>query len=740
MVFFFTSNVVDPPYTIYMGRDKYENNELLKYCWPEDVWFHVSKLSSAHVYLRLHKGQTVDDIPAEALQDCCQLVKANSIEGCKLNKVDIVYTPVGNLRQTNDMDVGQVGFHVDKHVKQYVVDKKQNEIVNRLNKTKTEIPTEEFISQREQRDNQERDEKKRLMREQKQRDKEEEKRRQESAELKNYSSLMSTDKMRSNKDGNESDEFMSVLFEYDNESYSIDIICQTCVDKHQVKLHETLKEQWNLCKTKFEDLCQIADTYDKDAINYENEIDQIRTVIDQRRSDLIHLVENEKNNLLSKIDEYIQSNFANVQHIDLQQLYDSINQRLIDVFQNPSASFSTDDFLMEINYFNMLISNREKQIQTFSLKYPYLSPPKSLSISDVFGELQWTSKAMSNSMLTKPSVATSRLMHEHILGEAKGGSQEHSTTIPDDSISLSSTSSLSLPVMQRQKQWTTDAAGVPHFLCILSKKNHLLFACDKFGSIDLYQLDSTNSKNAPRHLRHFELFPGNTTNKQPQIIETFTVYTPFIVVAAHLSDQTDTSSIYFFDHRGCQQGETCLQNFPVRQLSADVGFRCLWGVDRHQHLVYYNQLPINVQQIGDFMKQREEFLKFGREFEPIRIAQNQTSVAIVERNSQSAHIFDKQTKKQINEVENLLRTKGIFRLWNALIRDDNSMVLKLDEDLPPNSRPPSINHLILELDPTGASISQIERTSVFGFVIGPNDEILLGCKRYQQNGLIECYI
>lgn len=191
-----------------MGRDKYENNELLKYCWPEDVWFHVSKLSSAHVYLRLHKGETINSIAAKALEDCCQLVKANSIEGCKLNKVDIVYTPVGNLRQTNDMDVGQVGFHVDKNVKEYVVDKKQNEIVNRLNRTKREIPTEEFISQREQRDNQEREEKKRLMREQKQRDKEEEKRRQEQAELKNYSSLMQSDRMHSNKDGNESDEFM----------------------------------------------------------------------------------------------------------------------------------------------------------------------------------------------------------------------------------------------------------------------------------------------------------------------------------------------------------------------------------------------------------------------------------------------------------------------------------------------------------------------------------------------------
>jgi hypothetical protein len=138
-------------------------------------------------------------------------------------------------------------------------------------------------------------------------------------------------------------------------------------------------------------------------------------------------------------------------------------------------------------------------------------------------------------------------------------------------------------VSQRQKQWTTDTAGVPHFLCILSKKNYLLFACDKYGSIDLYQLDSNQPRNIPRHLRQFELFPGNSNSQQPQIIETFTVYTPFIVVSAHLSDQTDTSTIYFFDHRGCQQGETCLQNFPVRQLSADVGFKCLWGVDRHQH-------------------------------------------------------------------------------------------------------------------------------------------------------------
>ena len=153
--------------------------------------------------------------------------------------------------------------------------------------------------------------------------------------------------------------------------------------------------------------------------------------------------------------------------------------------------------------------------------------------------------------------------------------------------------------------------------------------------------------------------------------------------ALDLSDQTDTSSVYFFDHRGSQQADTCLQNFPVRQLSADLGFKCLWGVDRHQHsgrlvvdgrrrihrslLVYYNQLPMNVNQIEHFIEQREDFIKFGRDFEPIRITQNQTSIAVVERNSQSVHIFDKQSKEQIDEVQNLLRTEGTFRLWNVLV-------------------------------------------------------------------------
>ncbi|TFK40491.1 DUF814-domain-containing protein [Crucibulum laeve] len=138
MVLFFTSNVFNPPAIIYMGKDKVENEDLIRYFWPQDVWFHVDKLSSAHVYLRMPDGMSWDTIPEALLADCAQLVKANSIEGNKKDNLTIIYTPGDNLKKTGDMAVGQVSFHNDKKVKRVHVITRQNAIVNRLNKTKVE--------------------------------------------------------------------------------------------------------------------------------------------------------------------------------------------------------------------------------------------------------------------------------------------------------------------------------------------------------------------------------------------------------------------------------------------------------------------------------------------------------------------------------------------------------------------------------------------------------------------------
>ncbi|KAK3212937.1 hypothetical protein Dsin_017643 [Dipteronia sinensis] len=138
MVFYFKARPEAGDYTIFMGLDKYENEELIKYGFPEDIWFHVDKMSSAHVYLRIHKGQTIDCISEGVLEDCAQLVKANSIQGNKVNNIDVVYTPWANLKKTASMDVGQVGFHNSKMVRTVRVEKRINEVVNRLNKTKVE--------------------------------------------------------------------------------------------------------------------------------------------------------------------------------------------------------------------------------------------------------------------------------------------------------------------------------------------------------------------------------------------------------------------------------------------------------------------------------------------------------------------------------------------------------------------------------------------------------------------------
>jgi len=131
----------------FQGRDKHENESLIAYGLPHDIWFHVEDMSSAHVYLRPpaslfppvvasskpHKTKSAapasddgasssgregegnqqqqrawHDIPPSVLSDLCQLVKHNSISGSKASTVDVVYTPWSNLKKTDRMDVGQV--------------------------------------------------------------------------------------------------------------------------------------------------------------------------------------------------------------------------------------------------------------------------------------------------------------------------------------------------------------------------------------------------------------------------------------------------------------------------------------------------------------------------------------------------------------------------------------------------------------------------------------------------------
>ncbi|KAK0572663.1 hypothetical protein LWI29_035039 [Acer saccharum] len=198
MVFYFKARPEAGDYTIFMGLDKYENEELIKYGFPEDIWFHVDKMSSAHVYLRIHKGQTIDCISEGVLEDCAQLVKANSIQGNKVNNIDVVYTPWANLKKTASMDVGQVGFHNSKMVRTVRVEKRINEVVNRLNKTKVERKPD-LKAERETANAAERAERKLQLRDKKRREEMDRLEKERQAEVRSYKGLMVAEKMTSNK-------------------------------------------------------------------------------------------------------------------------------------------------------------------------------------------------------------------------------------------------------------------------------------------------------------------------------------------------------------------------------------------------------------------------------------------------------------------------------------------------------------------------------------------------------------
>lgn len=202
---------IDESYFVYVGRDKHENEDLIKYGWDNDVWFHVDKLSSAHVYLRLKDGETIDSIPDDVLTDCCQLVKHNSIEGNKMGNVGVVYTMWSNLKKTGDMAVGQVGFHDSRGVKRVVVEKRVNEVVNRLNKTKTEANPDlakEKLDRQKELNRRARE----LVRRQAEAEKVLREQRQKEKEAKSYTNIHTADAMMSNKDvrdgANLEDDFM----------------------------------------------------------------------------------------------------------------------------------------------------------------------------------------------------------------------------------------------------------------------------------------------------------------------------------------------------------------------------------------------------------------------------------------------------------------------------------------------------------------------------------------------------
>jgi hypothetical protein len=144
----------------YVGKDKHENEFLIKYGWPGDIWFHVDSLSSAHVYFRVQTiggissngasipvtGIPIDDLPEDSVYDMMQIVKHNSISGSKLASTKIVYTPHSNLKKTFEMESGAVTYH-NRGLCRYARCDKDRVRIKELDKTKTERVGVDFYAE-----------------------------------------------------------------------------------------------------------------------------------------------------------------------------------------------------------------------------------------------------------------------------------------------------------------------------------------------------------------------------------------------------------------------------------------------------------------------------------------------------------------------------------------------------------------------------------------------------------------
>lgn len=104
--------------------------------------------------------------------------------------------------------MGQVSFHNDKDVRRVVVEKRNGDVLRRLNKTKQERLNPDLSQEREERDKRVRDKEKAVQSARRKAERDERKMREAEAEKRSYDRLFVESKMRANTDGYDSDDFM----------------------------------------------------------------------------------------------------------------------------------------------------------------------------------------------------------------------------------------------------------------------------------------------------------------------------------------------------------------------------------------------------------------------------------------------------------------------------------------------------------------------------------------------------
>ncbi len=131
-------------------------------------------------------------------------------------------------------------------------------------------------------------------------------------------------------------------------------------------------------------------------------------------------------------------------------------------------------------------------------------------------------------------------------------------------------------------------------------------------------------------------------------------------------------------------------------------------------------------------------MQFSKPFAPIHISVNKNVLAVLDKNRQAVHVYDKKNRQKIYEHINVYNHLTHF-CWDMALFSDNSLLIKLDETSTLKSGPSK--HIYLQLDTSRQHniIGIIQEIDAYGMMITPADEILIGV-RVNTKGIVKCYV
>ncbi|CAF1074737.1 unnamed protein product [Adineta ricciae] len=174
-------------------------------------------------------------------------------------------------------------------------------------------------------------------------------------------------------------------------------ICELCIGQHYQSITDVLHEKWKQCKDKFHQINEHVLLSHQNRTDATSKLDTIRRTIEDRSQNLKTIIDQHRQTLATRIDNHMQNLEKIVKTNNVDNDYQSIRERLPNIFEEQTNVSDLVAFLGETEDLLEKLVWRDKQIKEIEMKIPYLSQADafSINISQFIGELKFDDQSSS---------------------------------------------------------------------------------------------------------------------------------------------------------------------------------------------------------------------------------------------------------------------------------------------------------------------------------------------------------